>query len=108
VSRTTGPARIAMDGGFEPGRMYEVTFKARGARVVGAGLAAIRDAASAFRYRTDLPIQGKAAYAFGVSQVGRFLRQFLSEGFNADERGRRVFDAVWSHIAGSARGMFNE
>ena len=108
VSGTTGPPRIAMGGGFEPGRMYEVTFKARGARVVGTGLAAIRDAASAFRYRTDLPIQGKAAYAFGVSQVGRFLRQFLYEGFNADERGRRVFDAVWSHIAGSARGMFNE
>jgi hypothetical protein len=108
VTDTTGPPRVALDGGFEPGRMYEVTFKARGARVVGTGLAAIRDAASAFRYRTDLPIQGKAAYAFGVSQVGRFLRQFLYEGFNADERGRRVFDAVWSHIAGSARGMFNE
>ena len=108
VTGTAGPPRLALDGGFEPGRMYEVTFKARGARVVGTGLAAIRDAASAFRYRTDLPIQGKAAYAFGVSQVGRFLRQFLYDGFNADERGRRVFDAVWSHIAGSARGMFNE
>jgi hypothetical protein len=108
VTGAAGPARLALDGGFEPGRMYEVAFKARGARVVGTGLAAIRDAASAFRYRTDLPIQGKAAYAFGVSQVGRFLRQFLYDGFNADERGRRVFDAVWSHIAGSARGTFNE
>jgi hypothetical protein len=108
VNGPAGPPRLALDGGFEPGRMYEVTFKARGARVVGSGLAAIRDAAAAFRYRTDLPIQGKAAYAFGVSQVGRFLRQFLYDGFNADERGRRVFDAVWSHIAGSARGMFNE
>jgi hypothetical protein len=108
VNAAAGPPRLALDGGFEPGRMYEVTFKARGARVVGTGLAAIRDAAAAFRYRTDLPIQGKAAYAFGVSQVGRFLRQFLYDGFNADERGRRVFDAVWSHIAGSARGMFNE
>jgi hypothetical protein len=108
VTGAAGPPRLALDGGFEPGRMYEVTFKARGARVVGTGLAAIRDAAAAFRYRTDLPIQGKAAYAFGVSQVGRFLRQFLYDGFNADERGRRVFDAVWSHIAGSARGTFNE
>src|SRR5262245_43396897 len=108
VTGADGPPRLSLDGGFEPGRMYEVTFKARGARVVGAGLAAVRDAASAFRYRTDLPVQGKAAYAFGVSQVGRFLRQFLYDGFNADERGRRVFDAVWSHIAGSARGMFNE
>lgn len=108
VTGTTGPPRVGVDGGFEPGRMYEVTFRARGARVVGAGLAAIRDAASAFRYRSDLPVRGRAAYAFGVSQVGRFLRQFLYDGFNADERGRRVFDAVWSHIAGSARGTFNE
>ena len=33
-----------LDGGFEPGRMYEVTYVATGARLVGAGLAAIRDA----------------------------------------------------------------
>jgi hypothetical protein len=100
--------RLALDGGFQAGRMYEVTFKASGARVAGTGFAAVRDAAAAFRYRTDLPIRGKSAYVFGVSQSGRFLRQFLYEGFNADGRGRRVFDAVWSHIAGAARGSFNE
>jgi len=37
-----------------------------------------------------------------VSQTGRFLRTFLYEGFNVDERDRRVFDA------GAARGSFNE
>ena len=37
---------------------------------------------------------------FGVSQSGRFLRQFLHDGFNVDEGGARVFDAVWPHIAG--------
>jgi hypothetical protein len=99
---------VALDGGFTPGRLYEVTFKARGARVAGVGLAAIRDAAAAFRYRTDLPIQGQATYAFGASQDGRFLRQFLYDGFNADERDRRVFDVVWPHIAAAARGTFND
>lgn len=108
VAGQTGPRRVALDDWFEPGRLYEVTFKAKGARVVGVGLAAIRDAAAAFRYRTDLPIRGTSAYAFGASQDGRFLRQFLYDGFNADERDRRVFDAVWPHIAGSARGSFNE
>ena len=103
-----GPQRVALDGGFEPGRLYEVTFKATGARVAGAGLAAIRDAASAFRYRTDLPVHGTTVYAQGESQDGRLLRQFLYDGFNADEQGRRVFDAVWAHIAGSARGSFNQ
>jgi len=103
-----GAPRVALDGGFEPGRLYEITFKATGARVAGVGLAAIRDAASAFRYRTDLPVHGTIAYVQGESQDGRFLRQFLYDGFNADERDRRVFDAVWAHIAGSARGTFNQ
>jgi hypothetical protein len=100
--------KVQLDGGFEPGRYYRVTYRATGALVAGAGLAAIRDAAAAFRYRTDLPINGRAAYAFGISQTGRFMRQFLYDGFNADERDRRVFDAIWVHIAGAARGSFND
>src|SRR4029078_4527711 len=44
---------------------------------------------------------------FGASQSGRFLRDFLHDGFNADERERRVFDAVWPHIAGAAGGSCN-
>ncbi|HEX5110785.1 MAG TPA: alpha/beta hydrolase domain-containing protein [Vicinamibacterales bacterium] len=104
----SGRPRISLESGFEPGRVYEVDYAATGARVAGVGLAAIRDAASAFRYRTDLPVKGRLAYVFGVSQSGRFLRQFLHDGFNADERNRRVFDAVWPHIAGAGQGSFNE
>ena len=100
--------RIQLDDGFEPGAYYRVSYRATGAVVAGAGLAAIRDAAAAFRYRTDLPIRGHAAYAFGVSQSGRLMREFVYEGFNVDERDRRVFDAIWIHIAGAARGSFNQ
>ncbi len=103
-----GAPRVAMDGAFEPGRLYEVSYRAAGRRVAGVGMAAIRDAASAFRSRTDLQIAGQRAYVFGASQSGRFLRDFLHDGFNADEQGRQVFDAVWPHIAGSAGGSFNE
>lgn len=103
-----GAPRLSLDGGFEPGRLYEVTYTAAGARVAGVGLAAIRDAASAFLYRSDLPVRGRLAYVVGFSQSGRFLRQFLYDGFNIDERDRRVFDVVWPHIAGAARGSFNE
>jgi hypothetical protein len=99
---------LALDGGFEAGRIYTVGYRATGARVAGVGLAAMRDTASAFRYRDDMPVRGRAAYVIGFSQSGRFLRQFLHEGFNVDERGRRTFDAVWAHIAGAARGSFNE
>ena len=83
-------------------------FAATGARVAGVGMAAIRDAASAFRYRADLPVRGRNAYVFGISQSGRFLRQFLHDGFNTDERDRRAFDLVWAHIAGAGQGSFNE
>ncbi|HEX7237183.1 MAG TPA: alpha/beta hydrolase domain-containing protein [Gammaproteobacteria bacterium] len=102
------PPKIELDGGFDPGRYYRVTYRATEPLIAGVGLAATRDAAAAFRYRSDLPIRGQSAYAFGTSQSGRFMRQFLYEGFNVDERDRPVFDAVWIHIAGAARGSFNE
>ena len=47
------------------------------------------------------------ALAFGVSQSGRFLRHFLELGMNADERGRRVFDGVFSHVAGAGKVFAN-
>ena len=108
---TAGPnnlPKLQLDTGFEPGRYYRVTYRAAGSLVSGVGLAAIRDAASAFRYRSDLPIHGRSVYAFGVSQASRFLREFLYEGFNLDGHDRRVFDAMWMHMAGAARGPFNE
>ena len=103
-----GRPRIVLDSGFEPGRVYEIDYPAAGARVAGVGLAAIRDAASAFLHSADMPVRGQSAYVFGISQSGRFLRQFLHDGFNADERDRRVFDLVWPHIAGAGQGSFNE
>jgi hypothetical protein len=35
------------------------------------------------------------------------LRHFLWDGFNADERGRKVLDGVISHVAGGGLGFFN-
>jgi hypothetical protein len=104
----SGRPRVVLDAGFEPGRVYEIDYPATGARVAGVGLAAIRDAASAFLHGTDMPVRGRSAYVFGISQSGRFLRQFLHDGFNTDERDRRVFDVVWPHIAGAGQGSFNE
>src|SRR5206468_8282805 len=47
------------------------------------------------------------AYGFGVSQSGRFLRNFLYLGFNADEADRKVFDGLIPHVAGGGLGFFN-
>jgi hypothetical protein len=44
----------------------------------------------------------------GISQSGRYLRDFIGQGFNADETGKKVFDGVLSHIAGVGRVFLNE
>ena len=109
LSTQNSRVRITLDAGFEPGRLYEVDYPATGARVAGVGMAAIRDAASAFRYRTDMPdSRAHRRTSSAASQSGRFLRQFLHDGFNVDEKDRRAFDLVWPHIAGAGQGSFNE
>jgi hypothetical protein len=45
--------------------------------------------------------------AFGISQAGRYLRDHIAQGFNGDEDGRRVFDGVFTHVAGIGRIFFN-
>jgi len=108
--RCTGDAkcpRISMASGFEPGRIYEVKYRASNPPVSGVGLAAIRDFASAMKYGGDVPAHGKYLHIYGASQSGRFLRLFLYDGFNADEQGRRVFDGMMPHIAGAGRADFN-
>jgi hypothetical protein len=47
------------------------------------------------------------AYAWGRSQSGRFLRDFIYHGFNEDESHRKVFDAVAPHVAGGGRLFLN-
>src|SRR5262249_48792533 len=44
---------------------------------------------------------------FGASQSGRFLRQFVYQGFNADEARRPAFDGLLIHIAAGGMGSFN-
>jgi hypothetical protein len=101
---------VALDGGFEPGRIYDVVYRARDPRVVGVGLAGIRDVISFLKHTaTDAnPVRGvRFAYGWGVSQSGRLLRHFLYEGFNEDEQGRQVFDGVIDEVGGAGRGSFN-
>jgi Alpha/beta hydrolase domain len=64
---------------------------------------AVRDTAAWLKYAADAAAPSKYAYAFGSSQSGRFLRDFVYEGFNTDEKNRQVFDAVIANIAGAAR-----
>ena len=94
---------VTLDGGFVPGRSYELAYTATNAPVGGLGFAAFRDTAAWVKHAPGAPASAKHAFAFGSSQSGRFLRNFLYLGFNADEHNRQVFDAVLAHIAGASR-----
>jgi len=101
---------VALEGGFEPGRIYDVVYRSADPKVIGLGLSGTRDLISFLKYDTsnDNPIPGlRYAIAWGVSQSGRYLRHFLYEGFNEDEAGRRVLDGVFDQVGGAGRGSFN-
>lgn len=106
------PVRLRLDGGFEPGQIYELVYTARDPRVVGLGLVAIRDAISFFRFAgAPNPLAGdglpRAALIYGFSQSGRVIQHMLLEGLHVDEAGRGVFDAALIHGAGAGKGSFN-
>ncbi len=105
---TLSNSTIRLAGGFEPGRTYEIAFRAKDLPIAGLGLAAFRDVASWIRRSPDAVVRAQHAVAFGSSQSGRFLRTFMYYGFNTDERGAQVFDGVWAHIAGAGRLSLNE
>ena len=94
---------VTLDSDFRPGVIYDVAYRAANPPVAGVGLAAVRDFASWLRHSSDSVAPATYSYAFGSSQSGRFLREFLYDGFNTDEHDRQVFDAVMPHIAGAAR-----
>src|SRR5262249_41725649 len=102
-------------GGFRPGYLYELVCEAQGPIVQGLGFAAVRDLISFLKHddseKNPLLNAKKSAitraYGFGLSQSGRFLRHFVYQGFNADERGRRVFDGLMPHVAGGGLGFYN-
>jgi Alpha/beta hydrolase domain len=95
--------------------IYELFYEATDAKVVGIGFAATRDVVSFLRNeRADgqgtanpLGDSVRHAMAFGGSQSGRYLRHFIELGMNRDERGRRVFDGVYTHTAGAGKVFAN-
>jgi hypothetical protein len=94
----------------EAGSIYEFTYRATDPAIGGIGFAAVRDATSFLRSdAASNPARGiRVTLGFGVSQSGRFLRDFLAHGFNQDEAGRRVFDGVLSYIAGIGEMFLNQ
>jgi hypothetical protein len=105
--------------GFQPGWIYELVYLAQDPLVLGLGHVAVRDFASFLKFddkdaagQPNLLGQGalrpQKAYAWGRSQTGRCIRDFVYGGFNADAKGRRVFDGVMPHVAGGGKMWMNQ
>ena len=93
---------VTLEGGFEPGRIYELAYTAEAPPIAALGFAVMRDAASWVKFAPDAIVSAKYTLAFGSSQTGRYLREFLYDGFSTDERNRQAFDAVWPHLTGAS------
>ncbi len=115
---------VYFEDGFQPGKIYELLYVAKDPRVVGLGLAAIRDAISFFHFETEDRVgtpnplaesdqerlskpDPEFAYIFGISQSGRVTVHMIYQGFHVDEKGRMVFEGAWPHVAGGGKGGFN-
>jgi len=98
---------IHLEGGFQPGKIYEYIYVVADPVVAGLGFAAVRDFASYAKHTPDALTPAARVYGQGISQNGRFLRDFIYQGFNADEEGRMALDGVLAHVAGAGRGNFN-
>ena len=123
---------ITRPANMDAGAIYRFEYTARDPWVMGLGFAATRDFISWLRHATaeqgnplaDLaaaycerdakgacanPEGGifSTAVAFGASQSGRYLRDFVWQGFNRDLAGRRVFDGVIPFIPGARQTFTN-
>ena len=103
---------VWLTGDFQPGLVYELIYTTRLCPVAGTGLLSMRDAVSFVRYGTAAegnPMARRIDWTigYGVSQSGRYLREYLYHGLNLDEVGRQVFDGLIPHVAGARRGEFN-
>lgn len=112
----------------DAGTIYSFVYRATQSRVDGIGFAAVRDLMHFLRSERDdatghaNPLADMVAarcakracparpvdyadtvIAVGMSQSGRFLRDFLYRGFNDAGDGHRVFDGMMPIIAGARR-----
>ena len=105
---------VVINGGFQPGFVYEVSYPSHRSAVAGLGLAAIRDGVQAIKNHLyieeyfDNTLEPMTVIAFGDSQSGRTLRTFLYDGFNYSETGEVVIEGFMIHLGSNARGGFNQ
>lgn len=102
--------------GFDAGAIYQFEYEARDPKLMGLGMAALRDVTSFLKSGAPdgagqanplADIRPEVALAVGVAQSGRVLRDLIWQGFNADPRGGKVFDGAMPLVAGSGKSFVN-
>jgi hypothetical protein len=93
---------------FQPGKLYELIYRAKDPTVNGLGFAAARDVGAFFKTRTKddagkaNPVyrSGAKSIILGSSQSGRMIRTMIHLGFNRGDDGARVYEGAYPHIGG--------
>ncbi|MDE1568466.1 alpha/beta hydrolase domain-containing protein [Aquabacter sp. P-9] len=104
---------ITRPAGLDGGAIYEFIYPARDAVPAGLGFIATADLVSFLRGHGPEGVKSPVGpidhtIGLGISQSGRFLRDLVYQGFNADAGGKPVFDGVMPHIAGSRKTFTND
>jgi hypothetical protein len=104
---TPDETSVCLKDKWDPAYLYELVYIAKDPKVMGLGLAALRDMIGFF-HRSASDAAGTAnpvaaairnTIASGVSQCGNFMKTFVHLGFNEDTAGAKVFDGVFAQIA---------
>jgi hypothetical protein len=104
---TPDGSKVCLKGGFDPAWLYELVYVAKDPKVMGVGLAALRDTVSFLRHQAAdadgvaNPLAGRITHAIGqgTSQSGNAMKTFLHLGFNQALDGSKVFDGIYAHVA---------
>jgi hypothetical protein len=105
---------ICLKDGFRNDRNYHLIYRATGSPVMGLGYATTRDFVSFLKNdaKDDSgnpnPVYGiKTTLCQGISSSGMYLRDYLYQGFNVDERERQVCEGMHIHVAGVQKLYLN-
>lgn len=127
-----GNVEVTRPADMDAGAIYRFEYTAKDPKLYGLGFTATRDLIAFLRHGSaaegnplgdigQAPCEKNAAsacvnpaggvyastIAWGVSQSGRYLRDYLYQGFNRDTAGRRVFDGVMAVIPGGRQTFTN-
>ena len=105
---------IHLDGGFEKGRLYQITYTAEGAPVLGLAMAALRDSVAWLKHGGADDGQSRAgARSAGPTPTdarrpGGCCARSSTRISTSTSRGARRSTAIIANVAGGMRGEFNQ